>query len=185
MALRPTHESVVVPAGVRPARFRPPQGASTAGRVDLDGEWRFRLFPEADTGVDPSDDGSGAEWGTIAVPGHWQLAGAPDEWPHGTPAYTNVQFPIPVDPPRVPNENPTGEYRRTFTVPADWPGTGRVVLCFEGVDSWFEVAMNGRVLAQPHGSRLPTEVMYPAMEETALVRRELATSRHHPAHRRR
>ncbi|WP_277213334.1 glycoside hydrolase family 2 TIM barrel-domain containing protein [Isoptericola croceus] len=158
MALRPTHESVVVPAGVRSARFRPPQGASSAGRVDLDGEWRFRLFGSPATGVESSDDGTGEGWGTIDVPGHWQLAGAPDAWPYGRPAYTNVQFPIPVDPPHVPNENPTGEYRRTFTVPADWRPGGRVVLRFEGVDSWFEVAVNGQVLAQAHGSRLPTEV---------------------------
>jgi beta-galactosidase len=158
MPLRPTHESVVTPTGVRPARFRPPQGASTAGRVDLNGEWRFRLFPNPATGVEPSDDGTGDDWGTVQVPGHWQLAGAPDEWPYGKPAYTNVQFPIPVDPPHVPNENPTGEYRRTVTVPADWRTSGRVVLRFEGVDSWFEVAVNGQVLATSHGSRLPTEV---------------------------
>jgi beta-galactosidase len=158
MPLRPTHESVVVPAGVRPARFRPPHGASTAARVDLDGEWRFRLFGNPATAVEPFDRGTGDGWGAIDVPGHWQLAGAPDAWPYGKPAYTNVQFPIPVDPPHVPNENPTGEYRRTFTVPADWRTTGRVVLRFEGVDSWFEVAVNGEVLAQSHGSRLPTEV---------------------------
>ncbi len=156
MAVRPTHESLVVPQGVRSPRFRPPAGASSTGARSLDGPWRFRLFPEAVTGADPADPGDG--WDTLAVPGHWQLAGAPDAWPYGTPAYTNVLFPIPIDPPRVPRANPTGEYRRTFTVPAPWRGDGRVVLRFEGVDSWFEVAVNGQVLAQSHGSRLPTEV---------------------------
>ncbi|RPF26816.1 glycoside hydrolase family 2 TIM barrel-domain containing protein [Georgenia muralis] len=151
-----THESVHVPEGVRPARFRPSAGASSAPSGSLDGEWRFRLFPEAETGADPADDGTG--WDTVTVPGHWQLAGAPDAWPYGRPAYTNVLFPIPVDPPRVPRENPTGEYRRTFDVPAAWTSGGRVVLRFEGVDSWFEVALNGSVLARSHGSRLPTEV---------------------------
>lgn len=158
MPLRPTHESVVVPAGVRPVRFRPPHGSFTAGRLDLNGEWRFRLFDNPATGVEPADDGTGDGWGAVQVPGHWQLAGAPEAWPYGKPAYTNVQFPIPVDPPHAPNENPTGEYRRTFTVTADWPTTGRTILRFEGVDSWFEVAVNGEVLAQSHGSRLPTEV---------------------------
>src|SRR5690606_23316235 len=95
---------------------------------------------------------------TIAVPGHWQLAGAPDAWPYGKPAYTNVLFPIPVDPPNVPRENPTGEYRRTVEVPETWLGSGRVVLRFEGVDSWFEVAVNGTPVATSHGSRLPTEI---------------------------
>lgn len=157
-APRPTHESLTPPTGVRAARFRPADGASDAAVQRLDGTWRFRLLPEAVTGVDPSDDGTGPEWDDLAVPGHWQLAGAPDAWPYGRPAYTNVLYPIPVDPPRVPRENPTGEYRRTFEVPAAWRGDGRVVLRFEGVDSWYEVAVDGRVLAQSHGSRLPTEV---------------------------
>lgn len=156
MSARPTHESVVVPAGVRPARFRPPAGASDAPVLSLDGPWRFRLFPEAVTGADPAEPGDG--WDTLEVPGHWQLAEAPDAWTYGRPAYTNVLFPIPVDPPRVPRANPTGEYRRTVTVPSAWRADGRVVLRFEGVDSWFEVAVNGQVLAQSHGSRLPTEV---------------------------
>lgn len=156
MVVRPSHESVVVPTGVRPPRFRPPAHASSAATQSLDGPWRFRLFPEATTGVAPSEPGDA--WDSLDVPGHWQLAGAPDAWPYGKPAYTNVLFPIPVDPPRVPRENPTGEYRRTFAVPAPWRDGGRVVLRFDGVDSWFEVAVNGEVLAQSHGSRLPTEV---------------------------
>lgn len=165
----PTHETVVPPSGIRPARFRPAAEASSAGRLSLDGEWRFRLFPEAATGADPADDGTGTPggdgaWDTLTVPGHWQLAGAPDAWPYGKPAYTNVQFPIPVDPPRVPRENPTGEYRRRFTVPAEWDG-GRIVLRFEGVDSWFEVSVNGTTIATSHGSRLPTEI-----DITELVR---------------
>lgn len=156
MVVRPSHESVTVPSGVRPPRFRPPAGASSAETQSLDGLWRFRLFPEATTGMDPAEAGDG--WDTIEVPGHWQLAGAPDAWPYGRPAYTNVLFPIPVDPPRVPRENPTGEYRRTFAVPSSWRAGGRVVLRLEGVDSWCEVAVNGQVLAQTHGSRLPSEV---------------------------
>ncbi|MEO7447226.1 MAG: glycoside hydrolase family 2 TIM barrel-domain containing protein, partial [Humibacillus sp.] len=150
------HESVTPPSGVRPARLRAPQGSSSAATISLDGDWRFRLHDEAVTGVSPSDPGHG--WDTVPVPGHWQLAGAPDAWPHGRPAYTNVLFPIPVDPPRVPRHNPTGEYRTMLIVPAEWLQGGRVVLRFEGVDSWFEVAVNGAVLARSHGSRLPTEV---------------------------
>lgn len=151
---RPTHATVAVPSGVREPRFRPP--ATAAGTLDLAGEWRFRLFDRAETGVDPGDDGAG--WDTISVPGHWQLAGAPDAWPYGRPAYTNVLFPIPVDPPRVPDRNPTGEYRRYIEVPAQWLGAGRVVLRFEGVDSWFDVSIDGSPIATSHGSRLPTEI---------------------------
>ncbi|MCP2267387.1 glycoside hydrolase family 2 TIM barrel-domain containing protein [Promicromonospora thailandica] len=150
------HESVATPDGVVPPRFRPPAGSGDAPVVSLDGEWRFRLFPRADTGVDRADPGT--DWDRLAVPGHWQLAGAPHTWPYGTPAYTNVVFPFPVDPPHVPDENPTGEYRTTVRLPADWPADGRTVLRFEGVDSWFQVALDGELLATSHGSRLPTEV---------------------------
>ena len=154
MAL-PTHTCLVVPSGVRQGRFRPPAGSS-AGSIDLNGDWRFQLFPEVETGADPADDGAG--WDTLSVPGHWQLAGAPDAWPYGKPAYTNVLFPIPLDPPRVPRENPTGEYRRLLDVPAEWLESGRVVLRFEGVDSGVEVAITGTPVATSHGSRLPTEI---------------------------
>jgi len=150
------HVTVRPPTGVVPARFRPPAGASDARTVSLDGPWRFRLHPTARTGADPRDPGDG--WDTLAVPGHWQLAQAPDAWPYGTPAYSNALFPFPIDPPFVPDENPTGEYRRTIELPEDWPADGRTYLRFEGVDSWFEVAVNGAVLATSHGSRLPTEI---------------------------
>ncbi|ACZ21368.1 beta-galactosidase/beta-glucuronidase [Sanguibacter keddieii DSM 10542] len=152
----PRHDTVSLPTGTVPARFRPPTGASDAASVSLDGPWRFRLFPSADTGADPADRGD--EWDTIEVPGHWQLAGAPDTWPYGTPAYSNVLYPFPVEPPFVPDANPTGEYRRTFEVPAGWAADGRAYLRFEGVDSWFEVSVNGAVVATSHGSRLATEI---------------------------
>ena len=53
--------------------------------------------------VDRDFDDSG--WDRLPVPSHWQLHG------YGAPAYTNVRYPFPVDPPFVPDENPTGDYR--------------------------------------------------------------------------
>jgi beta-galactosidase len=47
----------------------------------------------------------------IPVPSNWECEG------HGTPVYTNFVYPIPVDPPRVPEANPTGAYRLTFEAP--------------------------------------------------------------------
>ncbi|MFD2027201.1 glycoside hydrolase family 2 TIM barrel-domain containing protein [Promicromonospora aerolata] len=151
-----THESVATPDGVVAPRFRPPAGASSAAVLALDGEWRFRLFPHPDTGVDRTERGD--DWDRLTVPGHWQLAEAPYAWPYGVPGYNNVLYPFPVDPPHVPDDNPTGEYRTTFGLPADWPEGGRTLLRFEGVDSWFQVALDGEPLATSHGSRLPTEV---------------------------
>ena len=96
-------------AGASPPRAWP---ASDAQVLDLSGSWRFRLSPRADADdgfADPGFDDTG--WATLPVPSHWQLHG------YGAPAYTNVVYPFPVDPPHVPTDNPTGDYRVGFRLP--------------------------------------------------------------------
>ena len=79
---------------------------------------------------------------------------------YGAPIYTNVQYPFPLDPPHVPDENPTGDHRRTFEAPA-WvegdQGT-RTLLRFDGVESVFKVWLNGTEVGVGRGSRLVTEL---------------------------
>jgi beta-galactosidase len=124
---------------------------SDAPRLSLNGRWRFRLSPSARVDEDVADAGlDDSEWDEIPVPSQWQLEG------YGAPAYTNVRYPIPVDPPHVPDENPTGDYRVRFDLPEGW-ANDRVVLRFEGVDSIAKVWLNGRELGVTSGSRLPTE----------------------------
>ena len=62
------------------------------------------------------------------MPSHWVLAG---DGAYGKPIYTNVIYPFPVDPPHIPDENPTGEYRRRFDRPdwADPTAAGRACCC--------------------------------------------------------
>ncbi|RNL86557.1 glycoside hydrolase family 2 TIM barrel-domain containing protein [Halostreptopolyspora alba] len=145
----PYYESHTPSSGIRPARAR---FESDAAELDLNGTWRFRLLPRADAPTggfeDPEFDDS--KWHTLPVPAHWQLHG------HGRPAYTNISYPFPIDPPHVPDDNPTGDYRRVFDLPGDWP-QGPAVLRFEGVDSCFAVWLNGTRLGHSTGSRLPTE----------------------------
>ncbi|WP_326792156.1 DUF4981 domain-containing protein [Streptomyces sp. NBC_00841] len=127
---------------------------SDAGRMSLNGDWRFRLSPTA-SAEDASFAQSGFDasgWGTVAVPGHWVLQGA-----GGAPAYTNVVYPFPVDPPLVPTENPTGDHLLTFDLPAGWPEGGECVLRFDGVESAARVWLNGEELGDFKGSRLPHE----------------------------
>ncbi|OKJ71724.1 glycoside hydrolase family 2 TIM barrel-domain containing protein [Streptomyces sp. CB02460] len=127
---------------------------SDARRLSLNGRWAFRLSPRAD-GEDTSfvrPDFDASDWATVAVPGHWVLQGA-----GGAPAYTNVVYPFPVDPPRVPSENPTGDHLRLFELPGDWPGGGGSVLRFDGVESAARVWLNGVELGDFKGSRLPHE----------------------------
>ncbi len=118
----------------------------------LNGAWKFRFaekplhiphnFYESDY-----DDG---RWDEIAVPSNWQMKG------YGRPHYTNIIYPFPVDPPWVPDENPTGAYRRSFIVPKEWDGM-TLTLRFEGVATAFHVWINGRFVGYSKGSRLPSE----------------------------
>ncbi|GAA1120648.1 glycoside hydrolase family 2 TIM barrel-domain containing protein [Kribbella jejuensis] len=125
----------------------------------MDGEWRFRLADSLeDVTADLGDPGlDDSRWDVIEVPSCWQMLGRPDEPRYGAPAYTNIRYPFPVDPPFVPEENPTGEYRRTFEVPAAFLADGRCLIRFEGVDSAFAVWCNGERIGDGKGSRLPTE----------------------------
>ena len=74
---------------------------------------------------------------TIPVPSCWQCHG------YDYHQYTNVNYPIPFDPPYVPKENASGAYRTTFTLSAE-AAKQRNFLYFEGVDSCFYVWVNGK-----------------------------------------
>ncbi|MCP4962656.1 MAG: DUF4981 domain-containing protein [Actinomycetia bacterium] len=114
--------------------------------LSLDGKWRFALTQTAD--ATPSE----ADFNPIVVPANWQLTDAGNA---DIPIYTNVQYPWPADPPNVPDSNPTGHYRRTFEIPADWK-TGRVRITFRGVDSCAHVHLNGVTVGYMTDSRLPS-----------------------------
>ncbi|MFC5908716.1 glycoside hydrolase family 2 TIM barrel-domain containing protein [Streptacidiphilus monticola] len=140
-------------------RLRPRAAFTTdLPTIALDGDWRFRLAAGLDDLTEdfatPHFDDTG--WDLLAVPSCWQMTGLPGEPRYGAPAYTNIRYPFPVDPPRVPRRNPTGEYRRAFDVPAGFPSAS-AVLRFEGVDSAFAVWLNGIRLGDGKGSRLTTE----------------------------
>lgn len=136
---------------------RPPRSwlHSDAPTLSLDGAWRFRLSPVAPADEDLADDGfDDSAWDSIPVPSHWVLEG---DGAYGRPIYTNVQFPFAIDPPHVPDENPTGDYRRRFTLPADWSAAERILLRFDGVESLYKVWLNGIEIGIATGSRLATE----------------------------
>uniref|UniRef100_UPI0005258F7B sugar-binding domain-containing protein n=1 Tax=Streptomyces yerevanensis TaxID=66378 RepID=UPI0005258F7B len=156
MSLRTT-TSVDYVEDVSPGRGALPPRAwyasSDAASLSLNGSWRFRLSATADA----EDDSFAAEgydagnWAEVRVPGHWVLQG------HGSPIYTNHLYPFPVDPPRVPTENPTGDHLRVFDLPDEWPADGGAVLRFDGVESCARVWLNGTDIGEFKGSRLPHE----------------------------
>ena len=126
----------------------------------LNGEWRFALAPNpeaAPTGFEqPGFDAS--TWDQVQVPGNWQLQTEQISGEVDIPIYVNVQYPFPVDDAlSVPHDdNPTGSYRRTFTIPKDW-AERQIFLTFEGVDSAFHLWINGEPAGFSKESRLPAE----------------------------
>ncbi|MGH4032152.1 glycoside hydrolase family 2 TIM barrel-domain containing protein [Actinomycetota bacterium Odt1-20B] len=147
----PYHEDMSPGTGCLPPRAW--YASSDADSLSLNGLWRFRLSSTADLPDLPQllADTGPHTWHDLQVPGHWPLQG------HGTPLYTNTPYPFPVDPPRVPTENPTGDHLRHFDLPAQWPATGGSVLRFDGVESCARVWLNGTELGEFKGSRLPHE----------------------------
>ena len=128
--------------------------------LSLNGEWKFRWSPVArgldDAAADPDFDDSA--WDTISVPSHWVLPGTSAvaaEGKYGRPIYTNIRYPFPIDPPHVPDENPTGDHRRSFELP-DWTSE-RILLRFDGVESVYRVWLNGLEIGVGKGSRLVQE----------------------------
>ncbi|KAL2137320.1 hypothetical protein VTI74DRAFT_5051 [Chaetomium olivicolor] len=118
--------------------------------LSLNGSWNFHYASTPLKAPEPTP-APNALWTKIQVPGHWQLQG------HGIPQYTNVQYPFPVCPPRIPSENPTGTYRRTFYVPSSWDHDSQLRLRFDGVDSAYHVWINGILVGYAQGSRNPHE----------------------------
>ncbi|MBB1482250.1 DUF4981 domain-containing protein [Tessaracoccus sp. MC1865] len=139
--------------GVRPRAWR----RREQWRLDLTGTWRFHYatgLAEAPDGCDAADfDDDG--WDTQEVPGHWVLGG---DGRYGRPIYTNIQLPIPMAPPMVPDDNGIGDYRRDFELPSEWSELGSIWLRFDGVESIGIVAVNGHHVGVVRGSRLATEL---------------------------
>ena len=126
--------------------------AASPWLMTLSGDWSFHLADcpahVPDGFAAPGFDDLG--WAIIPVPSHWQCLG------YDQPRYTNTLYPFPLDPPFVPEDNPTGCYRRRFQVPEDWEGR-RTILRFDGVDSAFHVWVNGKAAGFSKGSRLAAE----------------------------
>ncbi len=118
----------------------------------LNGEWKFS-FSKNDQQVPEGfqrDGYDASAWDNIDVPSCWEMRG------YGTPIYTNVVYPFPVDPPWIKRENPVGVYIKEFQVPENW-SNHKVILHFGGVSSAFYLWVNGQEAGFSEGSRLPAE----------------------------
>jgi len=158
--LAPHATMVICPDAKTALRIGP---VSNAERVkspfyrSLNGRWKYHYSKNhrdrvADFWAPGFDD---RDWPTIPVPSNVEMEG------YGVPIYVNVPYPWPKPwrPPFVPEDDPNNTvnaYRRTFTVPGDWSGR-RVLLTFDGVNSFCQVWVNGQAVGMGKDSRTPLE----------------------------
>ena len=128
-------------------------GDQSPWRRSLDGRWQFRLFdtPDLIPAAAIAKPAAGASWSTVTVPGNWTLQGVGD-----LPQYTNVRMPFHGPPPRLPDRNPTGVYRRTVRIPTRWLDR-QVVLHVGGAESVHALYVNGEFVGYGTDSREASE----------------------------
>ncbi len=120
-------------------------------RRSLYGEWAFSYFPRPEAVPESWISEDLPEADAILVPSNWQMLG------YDAPVYTNITYPIPVNPPFVPQDNPTGCYSLTFEVDETWLTSGQTRIIFDGVNSAFHLWCNGIWIGYAQDSRLPSE----------------------------
>ncbi len=117
----------------------------------LNGDWKFSYYerfvdvPE-DIAEQPCDG-----WEELPVPSNWQMYGGYD-----APQYVNISYPIPLNPPYVPVDNPCGVYTREFIVPESFDKRETHIV-FEGVDSMFYLYVNAKRVGMSKVPHLPAE----------------------------
>ena len=125
--------------------------------MTLNGTWKFQWVEHAD--MRPTDfwkiTYNDKGWGSISVPGVWELNG------YGDPIYVNNGYAwrnqFRSNPPEVPTEgNHVGSYRREVVVPADWKGKD-IIAHFGSVTSNMYLWVNGKFVGYSEDSKLEAE----------------------------
>ncbi len=140
------------------------KGSAMTGRYEnsdryqlLNGVWKFyysdshRILP-ADAAA-PSTDVSG--WNDIQVPGNWEVQG------YGTPIYLNHGYEFKASnpqPPQLPEDIPTGVYRRDIIIPVEWMEDD-IYLHVAGAKSGTYVYVNGKEVGYNEDSKNPAEFL--------------------------
>ena len=117
----------------------------------LSGLWDFKFYKSPSLICSLEDTQFNEK---ITVPMCWQM-----ELGRGydTPHYTNIRYPFPLDPPHVPDENPTGLYSLDFELTEDFIYGRDLFLNFEGVCSCFYLYINGSFVGYSQVSHMTSE----------------------------
>jgi len=123
----------------------------------LNGTWRF-FYAESEAHLPAGITDSSANtegWHDIQVPGNWEIQG------HGVAIYTNHGYkfqPRNPQPPKLPEANPVGVYRREIEVPTDWMERD-IYLHIAGAKSGLYVYINGHEAGYSEDSKNPAEFL--------------------------
>ena len=127
--------------------------------MDISGDWKFYWTPTPAEAPEEFESifYDDSQWGTIPVPGNWEVQG------YGMPIYTNVNYPFAKNPPFIPHDdNPTGCYRHRFVIPEAWDNR-RVILHFESGLAAMYVWVNGIEVGYSEGTKTAVEFDITAM----------------------
>lgn len=129
--------------------------AASHDLLNLCGDWNFTYYPSLSELPDfTAPDYAPTRADKVEVPRSWQTYLGRG---YDTPNYVNVLYPIPFDPPFVPDQNPCGLYSRTVRIPAALLGKS-VYINFEGVDSCFYLFVNRRLVGYSQVSHMTSEL---------------------------
>lgn len=121
---------------------------------NLDGQWKFHYVPNADER--PTDffqiDYDDSKWGTIRVPGNWELNG------FGVPVYVNTTNDFDNSQlPRVPVKgNAVGSYRKWVNIDKKWKDK-QVIINIGGAKSCFYLWVNGEFVGYSEDAKTNSE----------------------------
>lgn len=122
----------------------------------LCGRWDFRFYRRCEEiGDFCSDSFDNVYSDSIDVPRSWQTVLGSG---YDAPQYTNHIYPIPIDPPHVPEDNPCGLYHRSLVLSENDIDRHDVKIVFEGVDSCFYLFVNNEFAAYSQVSHMTSEI---------------------------
>ncbi|MFK7812942.1 MAG: glycoside hydrolase family 2 TIM barrel-domain containing protein [Maribacter sp.] len=121
--------------------------------LSLNGDWDF-LWVKNKKNLPKDFNKLGfdvSKWDKIQVPANWEING------YGIPIYVNDRYPFEKNPPLVPDDNPTGVYKRKVQIPQNWENK-QVLLVIGAIKSAAYFWINGEFIGYNQDSK--TEMVF-------------------------
>lgn len=126
--------------------------------LNLNGIWQFHFARNPQQAPKhynaltlPATNTPSTTWQSIKVPGNWETQG------FGQAIYLDERYPFTTQWPKAPTDyNPTGSYRKHFSLPEHWHGQ-QVILHVGAARSALTVSLNGQEVGYSQGAKTPAE----------------------------